>query len=267
MPKVELERKYNLIIPHLKYNSLICAIPKTWKRILKTDSNCLNYMTFKEAKVNVNEQKVQICEVNTKDFYWHIINKKALRPTSEETWEKEVGLKFDEHDWEYTYINPYSLTRDSKIISFEYKVTHRILACKSKLYTWNIKINNICDTCNTDIDNIEHHLVACPETLSFWNYLFGWFKSVTQTFFPTDTYDIIFGLPNPNNLDLIRHLNYLLLHGIWYIYKCKQAKVRPEIYEYLIKIKRNLEDKKESMTINGKLPKYIKLWEPLLELM
>jgi hypothetical protein len=152
---------------------------------------------------------------------------------------------------------------------FQFKVTRRTLACKYQLEKWKIKDNNICDTCNNEIDIIEHHLVACPETLAFWTNLFNWFKSVTETSIPVDTYDIIFGLPNPNEEPLIIQLNYVMLLAKYYIYVAKKKGKTLDLYLFLIECKRSLQQKNMIMTIvNDKQnKKFSRTWEPLLECM
>jgi hypothetical protein len=62
-------------------------------------------------------------------------------------------------------------------------VTHRILACQEKLYTWKIKDTNICEQCKEEIEGIDHLLVACPNTLVFWNTVFTWWKESFFNFY------------------------------------------------------------------------------------
>ena len=170
------------------YNGLITAIPSKWKKMLQEDANVLNYYVFVDHTININNVNRKLIEINTKDLYWHFINDIAERPTSETTWEAEVGLNFDKHDWELVYTNPYTLTRDTRLIMFQYKINYRILACKYKLHIWKIEDNDTCDICNTEPDIIEHHLVACPKTREFWQpFLTGLNQLWEQCSQPTPT--------------------------------------------------------------------------------
>ena len=65
-----------------------------------------------------------------------------------------------------TYTTPYKATSDTKIIAFQLKVTHRLLACKYNLYKWKIENNAICNECKDGIDIIEHYLLACPKVIT-----------------------------------------------------------------------------------------------------
>jgi hypothetical protein len=260
-----IEQKLHINIPIMKYNSLISAIPLRWKKLIKADNNCLNYYVFTEHKIAIGQHTKKIEEVKTKELYWAFVVDKAERPTSEKKWEEEVGLGYDEKDWTNVYIGPTELTRDTKILMLQYKINHRILACKHKLHIWKIEKDSICNICKTDVDCIEHHLVACPKTLQFWDTCFRWFKAMVKVSFPIDTYDIIFGIANPNNDMIITNLNYIILYGKYYIYLTKQKGKELELYNFLILCKNALQQKQLSMIIMEKENKFKKTWEELLE--
>jgi hypothetical protein len=259
-----LSLKYNLQVDVMTLNSIVSAIPTKWKKLLKTDNNIANYKVFLDCKININERKTKLQEVTTKDLYIEISTKKAERPTSEKKWQDTVGLNYDENTWSLIYRNPYRLTREAKLIAFHFKITHRIIACKKNLHTWKVENNNICDHCRNAIDEIEHFLVACPQTLQFWNTLFTWWKSSFQTFIHTDTYDIIFGLVNENEDVFIDQFNFMLLQGTYYIYKSKIAKTTIEFYEYLLHCKNKLILEKELMADKQKSEHFERKWQDLL---
>jgi hypothetical protein len=260
-----LMNKYNVNIPVMTYNSVISAIPKTWKKAIIEDPNILNYVTFEDYKVTINETRKKIIEFSTKDLYWHNIKKKSERPTSEKTWEDTVGLNFEEEDWAKVYLHAYGLTRNTRILAFHFKLSHRILACKEKLYKWKIKDSDICDRCLVHIDGLEHHLIACPRIRPFWNSLFTWWKSVMLMLLPIDTYDILFGLANPNKDSIITQLNFTTLHGMYYVYNCNRKEETPVLYNFLLELKNSLICIKVGMIGEGKEEKFNKLWGELID--
>ena len=85
--------------------------------------------------------------------------------------------------------------------------------------------------------------------------------------FPVDTYDILFGIPNPNNDITILHMNYLILHAMYYIYITKKRNNTPELYEFLIETKNSLNIMQSNMETKGLHKRFSKQWAPLLELM
>jgi hypothetical protein len=265
--KVYLEEKYDIRIKQMQYNSLISAIPKDWIRMIKNDNNINNYVVFKECKVNINEFRKNLEEIATRDIYYEILLNKVERPTSENTWQDNVGLNFDENTWANIYTRPYSLTRDSNLLAFQYKVTHRTVACKRKLKIWKIENNDICDFCGEEVEGIEHLLVACAKTHEFWSNVFNWWKALTKTFIATDTYDIIFGMTNENNDKYINEFNYILLHGIYYVYRKKKAKEHMELYTFLLECKKKLQIESEIHISQNKGDKFDKIWGNLLRLL
>jgi hypothetical protein len=262
-----IEKKYKVQIKPLTYNSITSAIPQKWKSLMKEDTNVNNYFVFADHRVILNGEDKKLIEISTKDVYNHLIKKIVKRATSENKWEEETGINYDEDQWERVYTLPYGLTRDVRILSFQYKTTHRILACKKNLKIWNITTDNICDVCCNDIDGIEHHLVACPVLLEFWDYFFRWWKSVSMMIFPVDTYDIIFGIPNPNEDLTISHMNYLILHALYYIYVTKIKKNTPKLYEYILEVKRNLNILQINMESKGQQKRFGIKWAPLADIL
>ena len=265
--KEYLDNKYNTQIPQMLYNSVISAIPRTWKNLIGQDSNVLNYYVFEDHKISLDIAEKKVVEISTKELYWSLISTIAERPTSENTWEVEVGLGYDLDKWAWVYNTPYLLTKDTKLIMFQYKVSHRILACKYKLRVWKIETDDICNCCQIAQDSLEHHLVACPDTLNFWNNAFNWFKSVTGVLFPIDTYDIILGIPNPNEDAVIDQLNFVILQGKYFIYKCKLNNKSIDFYLFLVSLKLSLNIKESSVSLNNREKSFKRIWEPLLESM
>jgi hypothetical protein len=102
--KEYIEHKHNIIIPTMVYNSIISAIPAKWKKLIRENNTALNTHVFKEHRIQINETSKKIVEINTKDLYWHLIQNKGKRPTSEITWEEKVGLGFDDESWAKTYM-------------------------------------------------------------------------------------------------------------------------------------------------------------------
>jgi hypothetical protein len=117
------------------------------------------------------------------------------------------------------------------------------------------------------VDGIEHHLLACPKIIKFWNTFFKWLKISMSMSFPVDTYDVLFGIPNPNKDSLITQLNYMMLQGTFYIYKTRQGRKIPDIYEYLITCKKALNMLQINMIDKGKEKYYEKVWAALHEVL
>lgn len=265
--KEQIERKYNMTIPQMEFNSLISSIPSKWKKLLKEGLNCFDHVIFWDIKIKIFEQLKKLAEISTKDFYRSRIDKLAKRPTSEAKWEEKAGLKYDDHNWENIYLNPYSVTKESRLISFHFKITHRIVACGYNLKIWNIENTNICNDCNEHEDCIEHHLVACEHTKSFWDSVLKWWSTSMKVNMPIDTYDILFGLENENQDNTINQLNFIFLHGTYYVYTCKRKKKTLDTYNFLIDCKNKIILEQQIAIKNEQEGKFEKKWGTLMEIL
>jgi hypothetical protein len=260
--KNELENKFSMNFKYLEYESLRHAIPKIWKTKIEMDTGSKNMIINKEYKIKINKIEKQITEISTRDIYWELILKIAQRPTSELKWEEKTDLAITQEEWKMIYTMAYRLTRDTKLINFNFKLTHRILAVGEKLKVWDIKENEKCEECN-QIDTIEHHLVQCPAVLTFWQQVFNWWENISKTKFPLIAYEIIFGIPNESNEIIINSFNYILLTGNYYIYKSKIRQEKLHLYEFLLECKNRLiYDSKisDNSSINNNKPSK---WEDL----
>jgi hypothetical protein len=245
------------------YNSLTSAIPKNWKKLINEDNNSTNYFRMLRCHILVKNKLRRLEELQSKELYWLFIGKIHSRPTSEDKWEEKVGLHFDEDKWCILYQNPYKLTKEASILTLHFKIMHRTLACGYNLFIWKIKDTNICDTCSSEIDTIEHYMVACKPVLAFWNCVFNWWKAAIGFLFPVDTYDILFGLANESEDEHISQLNYILLTGCSYIYRNKQGNKEITLYEFLIYCKNKLELKRETYCMQNRENKFKKEWDTL----
>ena len=220
LTKSEIESKYHMKCKRLDYESLAHAIPKPWKTELKKYKSInLNYHVHKECKVTNGEIKTNVEGISTKLLYWHLLSSVAQRPTSENKWNEKLDFVIDEPMWKCIYSN-YKFASDTILKNFQYKITHRIMACNYNMRIWKIRDDNQCEECK-EIDTIEHMLVQCENTYTFWEKIFNWWAVNMKVWFEVGTYEIIFGIPNERDENIINQLNFFILVAKYYIYKCK----------------------------------------------
>jgi hypothetical protein len=238
--KAEIENKFGIKFKQLDYESLYTAIPHKWKKEIEGCNVASNFSINIKCQLHLGTDRRDLEEIDTKKLYEAITDKIRLRPTSEERWYQTTELDLTQQEWEDIYTRPYELTRDSKLITFNYKVTHRTLACGKTLHKWKVRESPTCNICNEQEDTIEHHLVLCRKTNIFWNMLTNWWRSITDVYFPLDLYETLFGIPNPNNDIVITRLNLLLLCGNYYVYANKKKEKELCFYEFLHEFKDRL---------------------------
>jgi exonuclease III len=265
LTKEQLLNKYSLTCKLLDYESLIAAIPKVWKNSLKT--NCglnHNYLVFKQCNIEIDHINYKLEDINTNQVYWRLLSSLSLRPTSEEKWKEKLNFTIDENMWKLIYTNDKYVTEDNHIRNFQFKITHRLLACNYNLNIYKIRTDNICDYCQ-EVDTIEHFLVDCNNTDSFWRQVFNWWAACFEVRFQVETYELIFGIPNEFNEHLVNQINFIILYGKYYIYRNKKNNKALDLYEFLLDCKNQMEIKQEIMFGNGEYEKFETKWGELNE--
>ncbi len=162
------------------------------------------------------------------------------------------------------YKMPYLMTKDTKIISFQFKITHRILACGKQLYIWKIDKTKNCPSCG-EIDTIEHYLVDCKLVRHFWTTIITWLENATNVKFLIYTPEVIFGIPNEEKDMVLDHYNFVLLLAKYYVYKTKQAQKTVDAFMFLRECKHELTIKEEAALMMDKLDKFEQHWGTLYD--
>jgi hypothetical protein len=193
-----------------------------------------------ECTINTDKGIKNLCELDTRQIYMGLLSKKAERPTSERKWHEKGNMNIPEEEWSSIYSSTYDLSRDTRCQAFQYKVTHRIMACRYNLKIWKIEESDRCKICNEQTDTIEHHLVLCPSTAQFWTSVMSWWKANFNISFPVHMYDLIFGLSNYHNDLIINHFNYILLLARFYIYNTKRVEGKLDLYMFLLNCKHEI---------------------------
>jgi predicted Zn-ribbon and HTH transcriptional regulator len=217
-----------------------------------------------ESKIPINKILKHISEPNTKEIYWYILKDVMQRPTSEQKWAEKTDLDLSEEEWTTVYTINNGLTRDTTIIDFQFKITHRTLACGYNLKIWKINDSSECETCK-DTDTIEHYLIYCKPVYEFWSFLLNWWSRTIKVIFRVDTYEILFGIPNDEQDTIISQFNYMLLMARFYIYKSKKAGNKLDLYMLLLACKNNLMLEENIMAAKKQSGKFNKQWQELYE--
>ena len=81
------------------------------------------------------------------------------------------------------YLLPFTTTKDTKLILFQYKVIHNILPNRVSLFRAGIVNDDICPLCNAEKQTNNHMLYSCPETTTFWDqFTDWWYQKFKQQF-------------------------------------------------------------------------------------
>ena len=227
----DINRKFNIEMCVMLYNSIKDAIPLSWKRNMIT-CEPLMIVTKSSITVKTYEGVKTLPNITTKVIYWTLVSKMTQSPTANAKWEKIYA--HCDFNWKQIFLTPYRLIRDTKIQSLQFKILHRFFPCNLILNKWYNDHSDKCSFCN-EIDTLEHYFVECDRLKFFWSNFLKWWYSLSKIKLTLSTLDVLFGIPNENSDHFIDLINYCIF------------------YDFLCQLKTTLEGEKFSYTDNDKL--------------
>ena len=111
----EFKAKFGSILSVLEFNSMVLAIPATWKSFIKYE--------FKEQQENSSTTQIENLNKKkniSKQFYWQCIEEKHVPSAQKYLWEKEIG-EIDNDIWETVFIVTLKLQMRSNLEIFNTK--------------------------------------------------------------------------------------------------------------------------------------------------
>ena len=97
----------------------------------------------------------------------------------------------------------------------------------------------MCELCDT-LDSLEHYFIECSIVKIFWNSFKLWWSTHFTFSINFGPLDILLGIPNPNDLNELKILNFCILLAKAFIRKCKENQKLIFFYEYQIDLKEQM---------------------------
>ena len=211
----EFNKMYNVGANFLEYLAVCKAIPKTWIICIRSkETDGLKYI----EDINVKRYNY-ITNTTSKLVYWDLINDIVKQPTAIQHWIEEFPFLHD-NDFNEFFLIAHK-TGEVKLQSFQYKILHRIFPCRYMLHKWKIKESNKCE-CG-EVDTVEHYFFYCSESKKVWDFITKWIEETFHVKIPLKIVNVIMGIPHRQSQDQVLDiLNFLIIHGKWFIYCCKR---------------------------------------------
>ena len=128
----------------LHTNSLLAAIPKTWKS--KINSSTLKFQGTPCFSLVINKCITPIAKVTSRKVYWDMVQGKIKKPTAAEIW-VDLFPFLEDVNWSSIYKFEYKISNEPYLQSFQYKILNRTVNCRYNLYKWNKISGNKCLHC------------------------------------------------------------------------------------------------------------------------
>ena len=224
----DIEQKFNITCDILKYNKLKDAIPREWRKILKTikiPSETINPNEQIYMKIGKKEKPLNL--IKNKDLYWILVNQKMETPIIISKYKRELGIQEDQ--WDTIFTIP-KIIRNTKIRAFQYKLLYKLTPCNK--YLKQIKKSDT-EKCNwyTETDDTVHFYAECHLLQHFWSSFATWYAGISNKTLAITLENIIVGVINKNkDTDT---LNACILLAKWHIYKQKLNQSEIFFYKFL----------------------------------
>ena len=122
------------------------------KKLLRNQNNCSRTVIL--TLVSLHDPP------STRTAHSFLLNKAISSLISENRILKYCFTKETIHN---VYTFPFLITKDSKLIAFQYNITHHILPTNSSLFHAGISESDTCTLCKTEKQTIYHLLFLCTE--------------------------------------------------------------------------------------------------------
>ena len=166
MTFIEICAKFGTI-NWLWYQSLVQAIPKTWKcnTILANQTNsALDLRIITEMKKS------------SKIIYSHLINKRAFQCIRKMEvymckWNEICDDSLEEiESFQWLVVSTRKITKVIKLRNFQYRLYYGKTFCNDQLVHWGKAESAMCNLCNKAKQDIRHLYLECECTQIIWEY-------------------------------------------------------------------------------------------------
>ena len=152
-------------MPFSKFFGLISAISDKWRRTLRSDSSIHSHQ----------KTVLQDGELSCKRARKLLIQEKFKEPLANSRLHR-LGVS-GTAKIRAIHRLAFSITRDTKLSMFQYKIIHNILPYGSWLHKINLSESPLCERCN-ELETLTHVLANCTDVRDFWNILLTWWNSI-----------------------------------------------------------------------------------------
>ena len=150
------------------------ALPTQWRKSLTScrPKSGETFLWYHQIKLFLKNQAVQIESVLSKNVYSEIRAGYETRPTAQARFEEQFPDIY--LDWHDIYKLPFNVLIDTKSREFQYRILNRYLTTNSFHYKIGLANSPLCTFCKQESESLEHLLIICSCTKSFWSEFVTW---------------------------------------------------------------------------------------------
>lgn len=183
----EINSKFNLKSSFLDALALHLSITLSWRTALSDGWQEPNGPTPGIQIKSKDNDPISITNLTSKRAYEYLMGKNSISNAAYKRW----------HEEEQTCLRAFASIRETKILSFQYKLINRIIPCRTYLKQIRIFDTDECPFCQ-GLDSLQHFFHDCTPTQRFWEGLQRWTNQVEDLRLDTLTNkEILLGIPFP----------------------------------------------------------------------
>ena len=196
------------------------AIPCEWKTTLKQKTMILSVTKQKSLVIwNSYGNKWQtITDITAKDIYHTLVTNYKTLPSTRHLWRTIFTDK--NIVWKDVFQQKLIRVKEEKIISFNFKVLHNILATPDKLKKWTISQTDLCHLCFLKGD-LKHMMLDCCYFSTFYDYVTKIFGEVGLQNMHIDLYSLVCGYKSHcieySSVNLVLNVMFFCVYKCWTI--------------------------------------------------
>lgn len=251
----EFTANYNIISNFLEYRGIVNALSEFLE---------VNNIQHLPQKINYHMPIPQSLLLIKKDnkgcrSIYKAMQDESQYPNSLQKWQDKLRFitnpSFFQNNTIYDMV--YKYTKDPKLIWFQFRINHRIIATNYLLKKMNIINDDSCTFCQNEPETLVHLFYDCEIIKQFWQHLQTYVKQKCNINFQEfGETDILFGI---TKLDLV--LNKLILFAKHHIYYCRIKKLRPNLENFKNQIVANYKIEKYAAKQTSKYNEFEKTWD------
>ncbi len=179
----QINRKYNIKCNFLDILQIRQSVTSVWRDILYKS---LKPKTKHTDIVFISDKMFKPISLNTRAIYNVLTDKKQRATSYIEEWSENYPCfhTAQKNLSSNIFRQPFSITRETKLQTFQYKLIHLLITCQFFLLDMKLVANAICLHCQ-ETDNITHFFLFCPKENQFWNTFFTWWNNLGDIQIPT----------------------------------------------------------------------------------
>ena len=207
--------KYGIRINFLEALQIRKSLPYDWRRLIERNNLC---QPINEPFITKSDESIPISKLDSKMAYsiFNNLSNKEKTPTCLHKW-IQIFPNFNTLKQKYAFLRIFSVTRETKMQSFQYQIIHRNINCRKKLFNMKIVESPLCEHCGT-VDTLIHFFTECNYVALFWTQIANWISpihpEISEINFTHE--NILFGFEGHSNH--IQVLNYIILLAKHFIY-------------------------------------------------